>query len=354
MKHFEKALEVANEERARQRDRLRVIHTNVEATDAAPIGPNENRMQAAIRKAREAKQALHAQLTAQPEPPVLTSRVKGERAVEQLTQIHTHRSNETAKAASNDSHIDVPASVPARVAKPALDLTSIVYSETKILNRPSQVLSKARIVAGDGGDAVTRAYKLLRTQVLQRMTQKGWQTLAIVSPGASEGKTLTAINLGIAMANSVQHTVMLVDCDWRKPSVHKYFDYEPEHDIATYLSGKEPLSSAMVNPGIPRFCFLPCRAPIQQSSERLGSALVGNFVAELKNRYANRIVIFDLPPMLLTDDCLSFLPQVDCVLVVVEEDGTAREELEQTLEMVGRDKLLGTVMNKSSVSLAGY
>jgi Mrp family chromosome partitioning ATPase len=314
MKHIEKALEVANEERARQRDRLRVIDAEVAAK------PKKTRMQKAIEKARAAKDDIRPEVT--PEPPVLTARVAPNRN-------------------------SPPPKIP-------VDLTSIVYSETRVLNRPSQHLSRSRIVVGDGGDAVTRAYKLLRTQVLHRMAEKNWQTLAVVSPAASEGKTLTAINLGLALASSVQHTVMLVDCDWRKPSVHKYFDYEPEYDIATYLSGKEPLSTSLVNPGIPRFCFLPCKAPISQSSERLGSALVGSFVNELRERYRNRIVMFDLPPMLLTDDCLSFLPHVDCALVVVEEDRTDREELEQTLEMIGRDKLLGTVLNKSSVSLAEY
>lgn len=318
MKHIEKALELANEERARQRDRLRVIDAVGDATDREKAGPLPSgaHMQAAIEKARAAIQQVSRETPK--EPPVLTARVKPKRVV------------------------------------PPLDVTSIVYSETRVLNRPSQALSKARIVAGDGDDAVTRAYKLLRTQVMHRMAEKGWQTLAIVSPGASEGKTLTAINLGIALAGSVQHTVMLVDCDWRKPSVHNYFEYEPEHDIQTYLSGKEPLSASLVNPGIPRFCFLPCRAPIHQSSERLGSSLVGSFVAELRERYANRIVMFDMPPMLLTDDCLSFLPHVDCALVVVEEDRTSREDLEDTLELIGRDKLLGTVLNKSNVSLAEY
>lgn len=329
MKHIEKALEVANEERARQRDRLRVIDSSklVPANDAAAndAPSTKDKIQKAIEKASEARASMRN------EPPVLTARVAPERnAPDRNTR------------------------GPQQAKKPAIDLTSIVYSETRVLNRPSQALSRSRIVAGTGDDAVTRAYKLLRTQVLHRMAQKNWQTLAIVSPSASEGKTLTAINLGIALASSVQHTVMLVDCDWRKPSVHKYFDYEPEHDIATYLSGKKPLSTALVNPGIPRFCFLPCKASINQSSERLGSAQIGTLVNELRSRYKNRIVMFDMPPMLLTDDCLSFLPHVDCVLVVVEEDGTRREDLEKTLELIGRDKLLGTVLNKSSVSLAEY
>jgi len=316
------------------RDRLRVIG----AGESLPPLKAQTQNQAEAEEAkdaprdastgREARQALHIQAAIQKakregrrpkpaEPPVLTARAEMPKA-------------------------------------PPLDLTSIIYSETRIVDVPKPALEAARIVTGDGEDSITRAYKLLRTQVLHRMEQKGWRTLAIVSPSASEGKTLTAINLGIALAGSVQHTVMLVDCDWRKPSVHTYFGYEPEHDIASYLSRRQPLKAALVNPGIPRFCFLPCRAPIGQSSERLGSALVGSFVAELRDRYKNRIVMFDLPPMLQTDDCLSFLPHVDCALVVVEENKTRADDVEQTLELIGRDKILGTVLNKSSVKRAGY
>jgi Mrp family chromosome partitioning ATPase len=291
--------------------------------------------------AREAREALHIQAAIQKakragirpkpvEPPVLTARAQAPQPRPQQ-----------------------PASEPERHAPP-LDLTSIVYSETRIVDVPKPALEAARIVTGDGEDSITRAYKLLRTQVLHRMQEKGWRTLAVVSPSASEGKTLTAINLGIALAGSVQHTVVLVDCDWRKPSVHKYFNDEPEHDIASYLSNRVPLNKALVNPGIPRFCFLPCRSPISQSSERLGSARVGGFVAELRERYKNRIVMFDLPPMLQTDDCLAFLPHVDCALVVVEENRTKSEDVEQTIELIGRDKILGTVLNKSSVKRAGY
>lgn len=242
----------------------------------------------------------------------------------------------------------------ARPAPTKIDSSRIVYSRSRSVDVPREVLERARIISNTSQDPATRAYKLLRTQVLQRMARKGWQTIAVVSPAAREGKTLTAINLGVALASSVQHTVMLVDCDWRKPSVHTYFDFKPQHDVMTYLEGDQPLSAAIVNPGIPRFCFLPCRAPVPGSSERLGGPRVAAFVGELKARYRNRTVIFDLPPMLLTDDALSFLPHVDCVLVVVEENRTQRDELEETLKLIGPDKLLGTVLNKSRIELAGY
>lgn len=247
----------------------------------------------------------------------------------------------------------VPPPVAARQAPP-IDLSRIAYSRSRSIKVPREVLERARVMSGASEDPATRAYKLLRTQVLQRMEHKRWQTLAVVSPAAREGKTLTAINLGVALASSPQRTVMLVDCDWRKPRVHTYFDFKPEFDVLDYLDGTQPLSAAIVNPGIPRFCFLPCRAPVPSSSERLGSPRVAAFVEELKKRYRNRIVIFDLPPMLLTDDALSFLPHVDCVLVVVEDDRTRREELKEVLQLIGPERLLGTVLNKSSLELAGY
>jgi len=245
---------------------------------------------------------------------------------------------------------------PSVAEKPAapIDVSRLAHSRSRSIEVPRAVLERSRIISAAGQDPATRAYKLLRTRVQQRMDHQRWQTLAVVSPGAREGKTLTAINLGVALASSEQRTALLVDCDWRKPSVHTYFDFKPDCDVLMYLDGKSPLSAAIVNPGIPGFCFLPCRAPIARSSERLGSRKVAAFVDELKKRYPDRTVIFDLPPVLLTDDALSFLPHVDCVLVVVEDDRTRRDDIKKVLQLIGPDRLLGTVLNKSSLELAGY
>jgi len=225
------------------------------------------------------------------------------------------------------------------------DVVEIEYVQTRVLDVPQDVLERNRISVGRGQDAVTNAYKLLRTQVLQRLVANNWQTLAVVSPAAGEGKTLTAINLAVNLATTRSHTALLVDLDWRRPSVHRYFDYEPAHDVSDYLRGEQPLGAVLVNPGLPRFCFLPCGKPVQDPSEQLGG--LGSFVRELKGRYANRIVLFDLPPLLATDDALSVLPLVDCALLVVEENKTTREDVRRSIELIGAERLLGTVINKS-------
>jgi Mrp family chromosome partitioning ATPase len=237
-------------------------------------------------------------------------------------------------------------------AIPAVELTTFEYQETRVIDVPAATLESNRIVTGRGQDPITRAYKLLRTRVLQKLLKEGWQTVAVVSPSAGDGKTLTAINLAISIATSRSHTALLVDLDWQQPSVHEHFGYQPEHDVCDYLRGECALSDVLVNPCLPRFCFLPCARPVADSSEHLAG--LAGFVRELKGRYRNRIVLFDMPPLLATDDALSFLPFVDCALLVVQESKTRSEDVAESLDLIGPDRLLGSVMNKSQQTLPAY
>jgi protein-tyrosine kinase len=235
---------------------------------------------------------------------------------------------------------------------PQFGENSIEFTQTQVIDVPQATLARTRVVNASTPPPAMSAYKLLRTHVLQRLQARGWQTLAVVSPAAGEGKTLTAINLAIALASTRTHTALLVDLDWRHPSVHRYFDYAPTHDVCDYLRGEQPLSDVLVSPGVARFTFLPCSAPVPNASEHLGS--LGGFVKDLKGRYANRIVLFDLPPLLVTDDALSFLPLVDGALLVVEEGKTDRAEVARSLDLIGEERLLGTVINRSEQRLGAY
>jgi Mrp family chromosome partitioning ATPase len=234
----------------------------------------------------------------------------------------------------------------------SVELGVFEYEQTRVLDVPPAALAAARVITGRGQDHVTRAYKLLRTRVLQRLLAEHWQTIAVVSPSGGDGKTLTAINLAISIASTRTHTSLLVDLDWQRPSVHTYFGYDPPHDVCDYLLRDQPMSDVLVNPGVPRFCFVPCARPVPDSSEHLAD--LGPYVHELKTRYRNRIVLFDVPPLLLTDDALSFLPLVDCVLLVVQEGKTKAKYVEQSLELIDPDRLLGSVINNSRQVLPRY
>lgn len=234
--------------------------------------------------------------------------------------------------------------------KRALVPAEITYTQTRKVSLYPGWLRQNRILTGDVIDGYARAYKVLRTQVSQRMRQQGWRTLAVTSPGPREGKTLTAINLAISLALEANQTVLLVDADLRQPSVHTYFGFDVEYGLRDYLLDAVPLEQILVNPEIRRMVILPGAAPLTNSSEMLSSPVMLRLVQEVKRRYPSRLVIFDLPPVLTSDDVLAFAPYVDAALLVVEEGKTQRDDAARAAELLqaANHNLIGTVLNKSS------
>ncbi len=224
----------------------------------------------------------------------------------------------------------------------------INYTQTPTVNLPAAMLREHRIVSGFGRGPFTDAYKILCTQVLQRLREQGWNALAVTSPGQQEGKTLTAINLAISLAQEVDQTVLLVDADLLRPSVHTHLGIKPRVGLSDYLTGDAPLSDMLIHPDVGHLVVLPGGKPLPNSSEMLGSPKMAELVQELKLRYPSRIVIFDLPPVLSSADALAFAPHVDAALMVVEEARTKREEIERAAELLGSTVLLGTVLNKAT------
>ncbi len=242
---------------------------------------------------------------------------------------------------------------PGKVAA-AASAAEISYTQTRVVEVNPRHLRRRRILTEGSEPAVESAYKILRTQVLQRLSANGWNALAITSPGPGQGKSLTAVNLAISLAREVHYTVLLVDLDLKKPALHRMFGLRPEAGIGDYLLRGTPLSEILVNPSIERLVLLPGREPVADSSEMLSSPRMVQLVEELKTRYPSRIVLFDLPPLLATDDALAFSPYVDAALLVVEEGRTLKEEVEQSVELLKQTRLLGTVLNKSDTKSPAY
>lgn len=230
----------------------------------------------------------------------------------------------------------------------------IRYSQTRVVELDKDLLHQNHIIFGDEDREGLTAYKMLRTQVLQRMVARDWNALAITSPAAGDGKTLTAVNLAISLARELHHTVLLVDLDLRNPSIHKYLGFEPEFGIDDYLLHGASLSDVMINPGIERLVVIPAREVVMNSSELLATPAMGNLVQELKSRYPSRMVLFDVPPLLASDDALSFSPHIDAFLVVLRESKTTKDEVEHALQLIKNVELLGTVLNGSQEKIATY
>jgi Mrp family chromosome partitioning ATPase len=256
-----------------------------------------------------------------------------------------------AAAAASPSAADAAAE-PASAADDAVSCRESVAAEAAPVSRTvavaeSTLLESRLLLPGMVGDAA-HGFRLLRTQVLQRMRSRGWNTLAILSAGPDEGKTFTAINLAIAIAADRDATALLVDLDLRFPRLYRRFGFLPTVGVEDCLRGEATLPEAIVAlQGYPGLTLLPARGPVEHSSELISSSGARALFRGIKERYPNRIVIYDLPPVLATDDALSFVPQVDAALMVVGEARTQRDDLQRCLELLRDTPLLGTVLNGS-------
>ena len=229
----------------------------------------------------------------------------------------------------------------------------IVYTKTRVLEPSTAYLRKKRVIAGPT-DPVAHHYSVMRTHVIQRMRSNDWRMVVVSSPNEGAGKTLTAINLAISMARETNHTVLLVDLDLRRPSVLRYFSDERLPGISDYLLEDRPIPDLLINPGIERLVILPGHRPVIHSAEMLSSARMVSLIEDIKRRYPSRLVIFDMPPILVADDVLAFAPYFDAALMVVGEGDTRRGDLEKALGLLGDKPLLGTVLNRSDETSKAY
>lgn len=265
------------------------------------------------------------------------------KAIERARQERQHLSFHpypTAAAAGTSSLAPVEA-VTAR-GKPAPAHPEHIVA----IDRPH--LQAMRILAYDAADVRSTHYDMLRTQVLQRMDAASCQTLAVTSPRLGCGKTVTAINLAFSMARQKEQSVLLVDLDLRKPQVARYLGLKPTAGIFDVITGKCQPSEAMLVPDVcgHRLAVLAAPNPIPSPTEHLVSSAMKATLARLRKDLGRRIIIFDLPPMLSSDDFLAFLPQVDCALLVASSGESTVHDIAECERLIDPEKFLGCVLNK--------
>jgi capsular exopolysaccharide synthesis family protein len=222
---------------------------------------------------------------------------------------------------------------------------SLVYSQTRIVPLNEVAMRRNRILAGKVNSKLGDVYRLLRAQILRKMAKGRITTLGVTSPVKGEGATFTAANLAMAIAMDVNQTVLLVDANLRDPSLHRVFGFEPTKGLNDYLVGKATVNECLVNPGVPRLVLLPSRGTTSASAELLSSPAMTYLARELKQRYQDRIIIYDLPPVLSSGDAVGFLPHVEGILMVVRSGAVDSEELRRAVELVRDHNLIGTVLN---------
>ncbi len=247
----------------------------------------------------------------------------------------------------------VPAQAPSLLPAPPAGPLAIDYTHTRVLQGCVERLQRLPGVVRADRSELAETFKRLRTQVLQRLQADGHSLLAVTSPRAMAGKSLTALNLALAMAAEHDRTVLLVDADLSGGGLQQLLGLGPAAGLGEHLSEGAPLDTLLVNPGVPRLVVLPGgRRGGAASAELLATRAMQRLGEEIKQRYPDRIVIIDMPPLLDTADAMSLLPLADTTLLVAEEHGTPLADLEASAALLAPFNLVGSVLARKPPAAA--
>lgn len=272
--------------------------------------------------------------------------MKLRKAVELAKQARLEESHTSFGSEKNEPSITTELDRDAYSPPSAVDDIPVYNTSRRVeINRALAVENHCACLLPDS--EVLDHYKILRTRMRQRAKEKGWRTIMITSARAGEGKTVTAINLALVFAKEFDQTVLLVDGSLHEQKIHRYLGYKSTTGLADYLRDNRSLADVISWPGIEKLSIISGGDPIKDSTELLASPRMTELVEEMKVRYANRYIFFDVPSLLDRADAIAFSQHVDCVLVVVRAGDTQCQEIEEAQALIPQEKLLGFVLNRA-------
>jgi len=239
-------------------------------------------------------------------------------------------------------------SAPPVVDRPQVKTMPAVEPKRTKTVTPIKITSPYIIKFTEDDAYLTEEYRKLKSAVLMVMQPHAKQnTLVVTSSESGEGKSLTAINLALVLAQESNRTVLLVDADLRRPSLHTYLGVKPGLGLADCIIDKVDLHDALVKTTVPRLNFLGSGKKTDTPAELLSSDRMKGLMQEIKSRYHDRIIIFDTPPALIFTDIRVLSQFADGILFVVKEGVSANSVRDALASLKGRP-ILGIVYNGAS------
>jgi protein-tyrosine kinase len=201
------------------------------------------------------------------------------------------------------------------------------------------------VVCSTPGSVEAENFKILKGQILFSKEGKTPKTIMVTSALPNEGKTFTASNLAASLAQGIDEHALLVDCDFRRPSLHKMFGYSNREGLQEFLTGKKELSDLLIRTKVDKLTLLTAGTSPSNPSEMLSSSMVNELFEELKTRYHDRYIVIDTAPSHALSEVNILANYVDAVIFVVRHGRAPREIVIKCIEKIGKDRVLGIVYN---------
>jgi exopolysaccharide/PEP-CTERM locus tyrosine autokinase len=212
------------------------------------------------------------------------------------------------------------------------------------------------VVLGRPGSAIAEQFRFLRSRIIRPAEGSVPKTILITSSLEGEGKSFVAANLAATIAHGLDEYVLLVDADLRHPQIHRIFNLNAGNGkgLSNHLSEGVPLNELLFKTSIGKLTILPTGNCTANPAELLTSYKMEIFLNEVRDRYSDRIVIFDSPPLELAPESLVMANEVDGIFLVVRRASTPRDIVKSTLEKFIQEKFIGIIFNRDKSSTRLY
>lgn len=209
------------------------------------------------------------------------------------------------------------------------------------------------VIGANASSRIAEEFRIVKRPVLTNIQAAGKDMtranmVMVTSSVPGEGKTFTAINLALSIAMEMDRRVLLVDADVAQPTIPHRLGLSPGKGLLDMLSDPSlPLSECLLRTNIDKFTVLPAGTPHERSTELLASEAMSRLVADLTNRYPDRVVIFDTPPLLASSESRVLATYLGQILFVAEADRTAQATINEALSTIESCPVVMTVLNKA-------
>jgi len=227
--------------------------------------------------------------------------------------------------------------------------------DPELREAPAPELDGCLVAALAPHSLAAEQYRSLRTRIKRAENGRPVRAIVITSPAKGDGKSLTAANLALTMAQEFQQRILLVDADLRRPAVHSLFGLPEGPGLSDVLMGTSDLSAALMTLPEHSLTVLTAGSACHHPAELLGSTSMRRVLDTLRSRF-DRILI-DMPPVAPLADLQVVAPMADGVLMIVRAGVTPKPAIEAALSGIDASKVLGLVLNETgtpAVGAAGY
>lgn len=228
-----------------------------------------------------------------------------------------------------------------------------LWADLAPLQLDPETAAAGHLIVSHRDDPVGLLYDHLRTRMLQALQERGWTRVAVAAPTRGCGASTVAANLALALARRPSGRTVLIDLDLRAPSLAAMFGVASPGTLRDVLTGAQPMESHFLRLGRTLALGLNGRAELD-SAELLQEPGTANALEALLEDLSPDVVIYDLPPVLGSDDVLAFLPEIDAILLVADGTRTSAAQIRECERLLkDHTQVLGVVLNRAEDSPAG-